>query len=336
MNNKDKKSLYIILTNSMQNDFLERLDNVKKEYPENSEIKLSYQEVRKDWNDYFKKLKNNSGSQIKKDRFKNGLDNLIKKINNKTNSNIMDSSESSISSDSSINFSYHYIIDYYRHMVHIDDSECQRIWDNKGKLEQTIEDLKIKAARSNNQKESSDQYYFIHIRDWHDPLNPSQYLEFQNFGFHCIKGSHGADFVKPIKDLINPKTPNTKASNSNNLHNELLALKQLEQYNIIINSNSLSCFAGTDLNEVLRAIIKNETQFYENIEIGIMGVITNIKVMLLAYELKEIYNYKNITVCEDLCAGFYNEKHNEGLDYIEQVLGIDHISLEDFKLKFKF
>ncbi|TFF88051.1 MAG: isochorismatase family protein, partial [Promethearchaeota archaeon] len=273
----------------------------------------TYQDCRNEWKDFFIENKirgKNKGSG----GLKNDLEYFIATLTNKIKSNNIKTT--SKSSKPLVKYSYHNILRYFKHMVHIDNSECERIWNEEGKLSQTINELKVKAEKANNNQESNEKYYFIHIRDWHDPTNPYQYPEFQNFGFHCIKGSHGADFIKPIEDLITSDS--------------------LEQYNIVIDSNTLSCFAGTELDYVLRTIIKNENLLHGNVEMGVFGLVTNIKVKLLAYELNEIYGYKDINICKDLSAGFYNKKHHDGLDYIEEILGIKVLSLEEFKSKFNF
>lgn len=304
MTEKTNKKLYIILTNSLQNDFLEKLDNTKKKYPKKTDIKLSYKFCRKKWIEYFDK-KNISKNDKSIEGF---LEEFNKEIRSKPEI------------EQGVDYSYHNILNYYKHMVHIDDSESERIWSEEGvDLEQAFNDLIERAKEANNGKE--ERYYFIHIRDWHDPTNINQLYELQNFGFHCIKGSYGAEFIKPIKTLVETE--------------------DLEEYNIIIDSNSLSCFANTELNGVLTSIIKKERPTQQEVHLGIFGLITNVKIKLLVYELNEIYGFENITVCEDLCAGFYNKGHIDGLEYIRNVFGVKILPFFDsedekgFKSKFR-
>ena len=47
------------------------------------------------------------------------------------------------------------------------------------------------------QQQADAQLKLVHIRDWHDASDPVQQQHLQQFGSHCIKGTHGAAFAFP-------------------------------------------------------------------------------------------------------------------------------------------
>ena len=43
-----------------------------------------------------------------------------------------------------------------------------------------------------------DKLIVLHIKDWHDPNDPSQREHLERFGEHCIQGSRGAQLVQDL------------------------------------------------------------------------------------------------------------------------------------------
>jgi nicotinamidase-related amidase len=288
-----KEELYIFITNSLQNDFLETKDL------KNDGYWIDYNKIEDKWGNYYE---NYDGIPIESS-IKNLVDIMKKEIG-----------EPNLYKLGIINeVSYHKFLEEYNHRAHIGYKEQNRIWNNEGGLEEFIKNLTEKAYNANEQSDKLKKaYYFIHLRDWHDPIEEKQLEELKTFGSHCIKGSHGAEFIKPLKENI----------------------KKNKNYTFIINSNSLSSFADTNLKSVLDSIIKKEKPKRDNIKIGIFGVVTNIKILLLTFELKVVHNFKNVVVCKDFCAAFTKERHKEGKDFIENVLNAKMLNRNQFENTF--
>ena len=112
-------------------------------------------------------------------------------------------------------------------------------------------------------------------------------------------------------------------------------IKEHPEFNIIINSNSLSSFAETELESVLNTIIKNSGSSKNEVNIGIFGVITNVKIFLLAFELMVIHNFRNVSVCGEFCAGFTDQGHFEGINSMTNILVANVVNHDEFRKLFK-
>jgi nicotinamidase-related amidase len=174
------KDLNIIITTGVQNDFIERLDNINPIMGDN--LKLGYGDVATKWMEYFLS-QNRQVNDANVKQFVNWLKN------------------NSTSQNANIPMSYHRILDTYGHRVHIDYEETKRLWEGD-KLSQFIRDLMRKAAESNANENSGLEYQCIHLRDWHDPTDETQKGELNIFGPHGFKGTYGAKFVSPLDQLI--------------------------------------------------------------------------------------------------------------------------------------
>jgi len=286
---KKMTNLYIIITNSLQNDFIETrfIKQIKKDANEDL-WKIDYDTLAERWIEYFR------------DR-----DILPEKLNI---NNFLDDLREIKSKD--IKYSYHKFLNYYNHRVHVDIQQTEKLW-NDERLPKFISHIMQRSAEA-NERRSGEVYDFIHLRDWHDPTDAGEREELCNFGYHCIKGSHGAHFIHPLDDYI----------------------EKYDTFNHIINSNSLSSFSDTKLKSILDTIRINHKVAKEDVKIGIFGVITNIKLKLLAFELKVVHNFENVYLCEELSAGFNEKGHNDGLKYMKNVLGVSVYSETKFKEEF--
>ena len=197
--------------------------------------------------------------------------------------------------------------------VHIAVAETDRLWGSDGKLEKFIEKIMEIGEKNDNipLPERSQFYHYIHIRDWHDETDPTQLEELNQWKPHCIKGTTGAQFISPLQEYIN----------------------RYRKFNIIVNSNSLNSFVNTDLESHLEALkvmtgcSKNQTV------IGIIGVMTNVKILFLAYDLTVRYEFpkQNVILCEDLCAGRTSDGHEMGRQFISEILGLKFLNLAEFE-----
>jgi nicotinamidase-related amidase len=197
----------------------------------------------------------------------------------------------------------------YGHKIHIDYNETNRIWNNG--LKTFVNDM-ITTGANMNKPNSNVIYQFLHLRDYHDNTDLSQRAELDYFGNHCIRGTHGVKFVEPMDDLI-----------TKNL-----------AFNLAVNSNSINSFIGTNLAQDLNAIRESCGCDKNDIQIGIIGLITNVKVLFLAYDLSITYGYPNVFLCKDLCAGFEKSGHDRGIELISAVNLARVQTIEEFRKQF--
>ncbi len=284
----ERPTLYIMITTSLQNDFLEQIDeNINEEFE--GDLKLNYEDCQKFWIQYFRE-KSIDVSASNVDDFIKWAKKIVKE-----------------STRQELTVSYLKILEKYKHRVHINHEETKRLWD--GGFYQFILDLMEKGYKANNNEKSNEEYQFIHQRDWHDSTDLDQKPELDLFGIHCLKGTYGAKFVSPLEESI----------------------KKYQDFNLIINSNSLSSFTDTNLSSVLDTLIENAGNSKENVKIGIFGLITNVKIQLLTFELMVIHKFKNVYVCKDFCAGFNKQGHFLGNYYISNILGAAVVDQKQFR-----
>jgi len=285
------KKLNIVITNSFQNDFLESLDELIGSQREDN-LSLDYDACQEKWIEYF-------GSQGRS-------------VDDATIGQFIAGLKSSASSSGIQSpLSYHSILQKYKHRVHLNYNETKRIWGN-GELNKFINDLMIKAKEANESSSGDTEYQLIHLRDWHDLTDPTQKGEMDNFGVHCIKGTHGAKFAAPLNELID----------KNN------------EFNIVLNSNNISSFDETNLESILGTLLKNTGTSKRTANIGLFGVVTNVKVQLIAFELMVIHKFKNVSVCGDFCGGFNNEGHIAGINLMRNVFGAKVVDHNEFRRMF--
>ena len=170
-----------------------------------------------------------------------------------------------------------------------------------------------RAKEANDREESNVEYQLIHLRDWHDQTDTAQRSEFDIFGFHCLKGTHGSKFVSPLNELI----------------------QENREFNIVLKSNNISSFDETNLEYILETLLRNTGTSRRSVNIGLFGVVTNVKVQLLAFELMVIHKFQNVNVCEDFCGGFNNEGHVAGLDLMRNVFGAKIVDYGKFRSIFQ-
>jgi protein-tyrosine phosphatase/nicotinamidase-related amidase len=138
--------------------------------------------------------------------------------------------------------------------------------------------------------QSDDDLEIIHLRDWHDPEDEDQKEHLELYGEHCVQYTDGSRFA--------------------------FHLDKYPRLATIIESLQLNDFVHTELEDILKP--------YENqkIKVGIMGVMTEGKVLFLAYELKTRYPQFDIAVCSALTAGSSLSSHYTALDNLQKILGI--------------
>lgn len=141
--------------------------------------------------------------------------------------------------------------------------------------------------------EPEEDLTIIHIRDWHDPEDPSQKEHLVQFGNHCIRGTHGSEFV----------FQHLSASGKRFAHT--------------VDASGLNDFHRTDLEEILKVY---ETQ---EINVGLTGVWTEAKISYLAYELRTRYPKFRIGLCSALTASSSRHMHFVALDQLKNLLDIE-------------
>lgn len=131
----------------------------------------------------------------------------------------------------------------------------------------------------------------VHIRDWHDPHEPAQRSHLAQFGEHCIRDGAGARFA-----FTEPER-----------HGKDVA---------VIDSVTLNDFEGTGLQPLLarhRASLDR---------VGLIGVWTEAKVLLLAYELRTRFPELEVAVCSALTASSSRQHHFAALEQLDRILGV--------------
>ena len=138
--------------------------------------------------------------------------------------------------------------------------------------------------------QSDDDLEIIHLRDWHDPEDENQKEHLKLYGEHCIMLTEGSRFA--------------------------FHLDKYPRLATIIESLQLNDFVNTELEEILEPY-KNQ-----KIKVGLMGVMTEGKILFLAYDLKTRYPQFDIAVCSALTAGSSLSSHYTALDNMQKILGI--------------
>lgn len=304
---KKEKDVYIIITNSLQNDFLEAYypDEL---YATEDNSKLNYDICQEIWIECSKEPLSEKKAETPKG--KSFYEKFMEKVKECAEKYALEEHGLEKYENSYLKF-----IEKYNHRVHIDHGQSNKLWKD-GNLEQFIIDLLEKSYKVNTTEETNEVYYLIHLRDWHDPTDTIQKDELKHFGDHCIKGTHGAKFVKPLDNYIKDK--------------------KYDFFNTIINSNSYSSFSETNFEAVLDQIMTTEDSSEREVKIGILGVITNIKILLLTFELNVVKKFENVYVCGDLCAGFNQKGHEDGINYMKNILDIKILDQTKFRERFHF
>ncbi|PJZ78290.1 isochorismatase family protein [Leptospira neocaledonica] len=141
--------------------------------------------------------------------------------------------------------------------------------------------------------EPEEKLEIVHIRDWHDQNDPNQKDHLSQFGPHCIKGTHGSEFV-----FQNLEQRSSRISK-------------------IINASGLNDFYKTNLEEVLNPFSDRE------MNVGLAGVWTEAKITYLAYELRTRYPKFRVGICSALTASSSRHMHYVALDQLKSLLGLE-------------
>ena len=137
-----------------------------------------------------------------------------------------------------------------------------------------------------------DRLRVVHIRDWHDPADPSQREHLAHFGPHCLRDTDGAAFAFP-------------------------SLHATDKQVAIVDGDALDDFLHSDLGPRLAAMIG------PGVRLGLVGVWTEAKVTFLAYELRARYPDARIGVCAALTAGSSRAQHFAALDQLQRLLDVE-------------
>ncbi|BDG05004.1 isochorismatase family protein [Anaeromyxobacter oryzae] len=182
--------------------------------------------------------------------------------------------------------------------LHIGRAESRRLlgdpegaWAEEGPLARFLRAFRTGAGRDHRS---------IHIRDWHDPDDPATRTHLEQFGSHCVRGTRGAEFVVPLAAVV-------------------------EAGGLIVDSQVLSDFVGSTLEETLRPMIGGP------VRAGIIGVWTDFKVQYLAYELQTRLGLRDVAVCSALTASRSRLAHRQALEHMAANLGVTVIDgIPDF------
>ncbi len=138
--------------------------------------------------------------------------------------------------------------------------------------------------------------HVVHIRDWHDPSDPSQRDHLEAFGAHCVQGTRGADFVLDVQ-----------------------AIPEEGRSGVLIDSRGLNDCEGTTLIRELEAI---RAASGGALRVGVIGVWTEAKVSFLLYDLKTRLGIDALATCSALTASASRTQHFNALAQLERILGV--------------
>jgi protein-tyrosine phosphatase/nicotinamidase-related amidase len=130
----------------------------------------------------------------------------------------------------------------------------------------------------------------INIRDWHDANDPLQKAHLEQFGLHCLKDTPGAEFV--------------------------FNAARKPEHEIVINATGMNDFVNTNLEAELNKFKD------EKVNVGVIGVWTEAKVLYLVYDLVTRYPNFNIAVCSALTASSSTHQHYISLEQMKKIMGI--------------
>jgi hypothetical protein len=145
--------------------------------------------------------------------------------------------------------------------------------------------------------ESEKDMGIIHVRDWHSLADPSQKHELSIYGPHCMENTWGAEFVWENKGILKERG-NTYT----------------------VNSTKILAASEDIFKDALDKAIGNTDK--SDVRIGIIGVLTNIKVEEMAIALQGFYNMDNIAVCSALTASNNIRRHFQGLEDLSNMYGV--------------
>ena len=140
-------------------------------------------------------------------------------------------------------------------------------------------------------QQSPEDLGILHLRDWHQPSDPTQAAHIDRFGDHCLADSHGARFV--FDEWVDRTRPAT-----------------------VVDSLTLNDFQGTRLAATLAPYAGRA------VKVGLVGVWTEAKISFLAYELRTRFPSFHIAVCSALTASSSRANHFIALDQLERLLGV--------------
>jgi hypothetical protein len=137
----------------------------------------------------------------------------------------------------------------------------------------------------------------INVRDWHNLNDPTQKHELATYGPHCIENTWGAKFIWENKNLL---------PNKDNAY--------------IVNSKKILTASEPVFSKTLLKVIGNTKK--EDIRIGIIGVLTNIKVAEMSIALQGFYDINEIAICSALTASNNIRRHFQALDDLSNFYGV--------------
>ena len=150
------------------------------------------------------------------------------------------------------------------------------------------------AARFMQWVNSEKDLHRIHIRDWHDPTDSQQASHLQQFGNHCIRDTEGAQFIFELPKDID---------------------------HALVSTTTLNDFADTNLAATLDNIYKQAKQSNQPVQLGLIGVWTEAKILFLAYEISTRYPEFQIAVCSALTASSSRSQHFLALQQLDRIVG---------------
>jgi hypothetical protein len=213
-------------------------------------------------------------------------------------------------------------------------------------------------ARMETEDEDVPLLHVINIRDWHE--RGRQYdEERRTYGMHCEAGTQGAEYLRPLRDYLDPRSgnvgPRSSARTGDERAIDIFRRGRLRMYHI--RSDSVFDFgAGThsELEHCLDFLFYKTTEEIERtrrlplhgerrgeepkspvwLYVAVIGVYTDIKIQTLLMGLRSQYLISNLAVSDALTGSPSLDRHIGALDFGVKVLRVEVIHYLNNLLRF--
>jgi hypothetical protein len=240
-----------------------------------------------------------------------------------------------------------------------DNSQYARVTLAKQDLDKGPLGLFLKGVTSRRKGEAI--LHIVNIRDWHKPSD-SYDRERAKYGAHCEAGTWGAEYVDGLSEYLDPGKKEKMQSEANEKNSRFFKKDNIHGYHVYSNSifdfkprygqeqkdddsmdfedlidvlvlgsdeqvNELETNLGNGRNaKELAEKIAKKPKSKAKVYMAVIGLYTDIKILILLAGLVSRYNIRNLAISDTLTASSSIESHLGALDFINKLLGVEVIS----------
>jgi hypothetical protein len=169
--------------------------------------------------------------------------------------------------------------------LNIGIDEIDRVWGDGKFFGKGVIPTFLKTALA--YKSTGSKIGLILLRDYHDPSDPDQQEEFFRFGEHGIIDTKGAEFAKPVNDLV---------SSSEVINTSTLAMPLDKFQKAVMNLYEVDPFSGNQ-------DLKNQFRFL------LVGFHTEKRILSTAHILRNVIGFRQVGICPHLVGSSNREAH---------------------------